>query len=248
MNAELVIQVRNLSFSYDTHPVLQEVSFAVRRGEYVTMVGPNGGGKTTLLRLLLGLERPGKGSVRLFGGPPERVRDRIGYMPQHAHLDPQFPITVEDVVLMGRLKRGKGPYTRRDREAARDSLAEVGLVEYRDHSFSALSGGQRQRVLLARALAGRPQLLLLDEPTASVDVDVEQRLQAILDELSRSMTIIMATHDLGFVTGAVHSCLCVNRKVRMHPIGELTGDVIRDLYGAPMRQVRHDRFIQPPER
>lgn len=243
MTREPVIQVEGLSFSYGAHPVLEEVSFTVHRGEYVTMVGPNGGGKTTLLRLLLGLEHPDRGSVRLFGGPPERGRERVGYMPQHAHLDPQFPITVEDVVLMGRLKGGWGLYTREDREAARAALADVGLEEHGGDSFSALSGGQRQRVLLARALAGRPELLLLDEPTANVDVDVEQRLQTILDGLSRRMTILLVTHDLGFVTGAVHSCLCVNRTVRMHPIGGLTGEVIRDLYGSPMRQVRHDRVV-----
>jgi zinc transport system ATP-binding protein len=246
MTREPIIQVDGMSFSYGAHPVLDEVSFTVHRGEYVAMVGPNGGGKTTLLRLLLGLEHPDRGSVRLFGGSPERARAGVGYMPQHAHLDPQFPITVEDVVLMGRLKRGRGLYSREDREAARASLADVGLEGYEGHSFSALSGGQRQRVLLARALAGRPELLLLDEPTASVDVDVEQRLQTFLDELSRRMTILLVTHDLGFVTDEVHSCLCVNRTVRMHPIGELTGEVIRDLYGRPMRQVRHDRVIQRP--
>lgn len=165
----------------------------------------------------------------------------MGYMPQHGHHDPQFPVTVMDVVLMGRLgNRWGGRYARTDKEAARVALAEVGLGEVSTRLFQSLSGGQRQRVLIARALACEPDLLLLDEPMANVDVLVENRLVQILQELNRRMTILMVSHDLGFVADIVKSVVCVNRCVVVHPTSEITGEVIRDLYGGDIRLVRHD--------
>jgi zinc transport system ATP-binding protein len=211
----------------------------------VCVVGPNGGGKSTLLKIILGLFRPDSGRVRVLGTTPARARSRIGYMPQYAHHDPQFPVTVMDVVLMGRLERGwGGPYSGEDKIAAKAALAELGLMDLRGRLFNALSGGQRQRVLIARALATDPELLILDEPTANVDVMVEARFLDILKELNHRMTIVMATHDLGFVSDIVSNVVCVNRRVIVHPTSELTGDMMSDIYGGEVRAIHHDRGLE----
>ena len=236
-----VVELRGVSFSYTGEPVLQGVSFEVLPGEFVSAVGPNGGGKTTLLRLILGTARPDAGEVRVFGGSPERARTRVGYVPQYARFDPLFPVTVMDVVRMGRVGSfAVGPYRRADREAAEAALATVGLPELRWRPFSALSGGQRQRVLIARALATHPELLLLDEPTASVDRAATARLYELLVELSRSLTILLVSHDTSVVSKFVSGVLCVNRTVVKHPISLLTGEMLSELYGGEIALVRHE--------
>jgi len=239
-----VISLQDVSFAFDDVPVVQDVSLSIHERELVSIIGPNGGGKTTLLRLILGLLKPDRGVVRVFGAPPVRVRRRIGYMPQRARHDPEFPVTVMDVVLMGRLERHwGGPYRRADRTAALAGLAEVGLIDQAGRLFDTLSGGQRQRVLMARALASVPDLLILDEPTASVDAVVEARFYDILRELKRRMTILIVSHDLGFVADIVETVVCVNRRVVVHPTSEITGKMIQDIYGGDVRVVRHDRRL-----
>jgi zinc transport system ATP-binding protein len=241
------IELRNVTFSYGGEPVLEDVSFTVKEREAICIVGPNGGGKTTLAKLILGLLTPRAGTVRVFGQPPHRARLRIGYMPQHVQHDPQFPATVIDIVLMGRLGQGAlgratGWHGRADRCAALDALGQVGLDDFGRHPFASLSGGQRQRVLIARALCCKPDLLLLDEPTSNVDSMVEAKLLDLLRDLNQRMTILMVSHDLGFVSGLVENVICVNRRVVVHPTGELTGDAIRDIYGGEVRVVRHNEF------
>ncbi len=242
MNNQPLIQLENLSFSYDGLAVLQDVTFSIRTGEFICMVGPNGGGKTTLLKLILGLLKPKAGTVSVFGLPAEQGRQHIGYVPQHAQVDPQFPVTALDVVLMGRLtsSRQSGFYTARDRQAARDSLGQLGLSDFSGRPFSALSGGQRQRVLIARALVGEPELLLLDEPTSSLDLHVENEFYELLSDINKRLTIVLVSHDLGFVTPFATSVICVKRFVQIHPTSELSGDLIRDIYGTDMLMVRHD--------
>lgn len=237
-----VLACRDLDFGYEGRPVLKGVNLAIPAGDFVSVVGPNGSGKTTLLKLALGLLRPTAGEVTVFGDRPERARRRIGYVPQHAHLDPLFPVSALDVVLMGRLGLGPalGPWRRHDREAARAALAEVGLGDHADRHFAALSGGQKQRTLIARSLAGEPELLLLDEPTAGLDAHVEEGFFRLLESLNRRLTIVMVSHDLGFVAGFVKSVICVGQKVVVHPTSAITGQVIADLYGADMRLIRHD--------
>jgi zinc transport system ATP-binding protein len=239
-----VVEFRQVSFAYTREPVLQEVSFEVKPGEFVSAVGPNGGGKTTLLRLILGTVRPDAGEVRVFGGPPERARSRVGYVPQYARFDPLFPVTVLDVVRMGRVgSLAGGPYRRQDREMAREALATVGLEELRRRPFSALSGGQRQRILIARALATHPELLLLDEPTASVDRAATAKLYELLVELAKRLTILLVSHDTGVVSQFVSGVLCVNRTVAKHPISRLTGEMLSELYGADIALVRHEHNL-----
>ncbi len=248
MTPKPVIEVRNVSFSYQATPVLDDVNLTIYDRESVCIVGPNGGGKTTLLRLLLGQLRPTQGEIRIFGQPPQQARLRLGYMPQRAEYDPMFPVTAIDVVLMGRLGqpglRGWfGWYDASDQRAAYEALEQVHMVDAAKRPFVALSGGQRQRVLIARALCCHPELLLLDEPTANVDSLVEARLFDELRELGQRMTIVLVSHDLGFVTNLVQRVICVNRQAVAHPTSQLTADLIRDMYGSDVNMVRHGEVM-----
>jgi zinc transport system ATP-binding protein len=252
--SEPVISLQGVTFSYGGEPVLEDVSLSVADREAVCIVGPNGGGKTTLVKLILGLLSPERGEVRVFGLPPDRARLRIGYMPQHVQHDPQFPVTAMDIVMMGRLgQEGSASFfgnltgwrARSDRFAAVEALKQVGVSDLARRPYASLSGGQRQRVLIARALCCKPDLLLLDEPTSNVDTLVESQLLDLLRELNRRMTIVMVSHDLGFVSELVDRVICVNRRVVVHPTSEMTGDAIRDIYGGDVRRVRHNEFSHP---
>ena len=247
MTDEPVVSLRNVSFSYGNAPVLEDVSFDVGRLESMCIVGPNGGGKTTLVKLILGLLSPKAGEIRVFGRAP-LARANIGYMPQHVLYDPQFPVTVMDIVLMGRL--GKcglqgffGWHDRHDRQAALEALGQVEMSGFCQAPFASLSGGLRQRALVARALCSRPELLLLDEPTSNVDTLVESHLWELLRKMNRRMTILMVTHDLGVVSSLVEKVICVNRSVVVHATREITGEVISDLYGGHVRMVRHGEHL-----
>jgi len=238
-----VIEVEDLSFRFDGGPpVLEDVNLEIAAGDFASVIGPNGGGKTTLVKIIVGLFSPTTGRVRVFGLPPVKARPRIGYMPQHAMMDPRFPVRALDVVLMGRLgtRRRFGDYSREDREAASGALSQVGLENLGQRPFSDLSGGQRQRVLLARALVTNPELLLLDEPAAGLDQKVEQDFFELLQELNRQLTIVLVTHDLGFVAGFVRTVICVHRHVDIHPTSALDGRAISEIYGGDVRMVRHD--------
>jgi len=236
------IELEHVYFSYGPTPVLEDVSLAVAPRDFACLVGPNGGGKTTLLKLVLGLLAPTRGQVRLFGRRPAEARRRAGYMPQRTQLDPQFPVTVLEVVLMGRLGNGwrSGPFGRGERAAALEALEEVGLAELRKRSFAALSGGQRQRVLIARALAAKPEMLLLDEPTANLDPHVEDEFYGLLRRLNERLTIVLVSHDLGVVSQFVKSVICVNGRVQVHPTSALTGELVREVYGHDIELIRHD--------
>jgi zinc transport system ATP-binding protein len=241
MNNPLV-SFHNVTFSYDGAPVLDDVSFTIKERTFISIVGPNAGGKTTLLKLMLGLLKPSRGTIEIFGQPPEKARPRIGYMPQYVQFDPNFPVTVLDVVLMGRLGNGVrfGPYRKTDKAIAMEALHKLEMAKARNRPFMALSGGQRQRVLIARALTAEPELLLLDEPTSNVDMAVETELFELLNTMSETITVVVVSHDLGFVSQYVQSVICVNRRVMMHPTTAVTGEVISALYGSDVRMVRHD--------
>ena len=244
MDSKPVIEIDHVSFSYEGLHALEDVNFTVHERDFISIVGPNAGGKTTLMKLILGLLKPSRGTVRVFGQPPAKTRSRIGYMPQHASLDPFFPVSVLDVVLMGRLGNGHtfGLFRRNDREAAMEALREVEMYPFRQRSFSTLSGGQRQRVLIARALTSRPELLLLDEPTSNIDIAVETELYELLKRLNERITILLVTHDLGFVSKYVKSVACVNRKVVVHPTSEIRGEMIYEMYGSQVHMIRHDHM------
>ncbi len=236
------VSIKNLWFSYDGYWVLEDVNLNVLPHEFVSIVGPNGGGKTTLLKLMLGLLQPTRGAVEILGRTPFEARPKIGYMPQHAHLDPQFPIKVWDVVLMARLGSPRRLFRYRDEDyqAVEEAMKKLQVLQLADKHFSSLSGGQRQRVLIARALACQPQLLLLDEPTAGLDLSVETEFYDLLKHVTEDLTVCMVSHDLGFVSRLVSKVVCVKGKVVVHPTSEITGEIINEIYGAPMKMVRHD--------
>ncbi len=238
-----VVEFQSVSFAYEQQPVLEEVSLSIPRGDFASIVGPNGGGKTTMLKLMLGLLTPQKGSVLLFGDAPKRTRERVGYTPQFLQVDYCFPVSVFDVVLMGRLRGDsyKIRYDQADKAAAERALETMRLAEMKNASFRKLSGGQRQRVLIARALCSDPELLLLDEPTSNIDPSSEEILFDILGELNKKLTIILVSHDIGFVSRLVKSVICVNRTVAVHPTSALDGRMISEIYGSDgIRMIRHD--------
>lgn len=236
-----VICFDGVSYGYGRSLVVEDADFDIYQGESVCVVGPNGGGKTTLLKLMLGILSPKEGQVQLFGSDPKRTRSRVGYVPQHIEFDPLFPVSVLEVVLMGCLRSGSlGFRSKADRVQAIEALNLMGMADQKQASFSSLSGGQRQAVLIARALAGRPELLLLDEPTAHVDVAAEERLMESIKSLRQDLTVVTVSHDLAFVSRAVPKVVCVNRCVHVHPTTELTRDRLNALYGFELRTVQHD--------
>ena len=238
---DTIINFTNVSYSYGTTPVLRDVNFSIDRNDSLCVVGPNGGGKSTLLKLMLGLIKPDTGTITVLGNPPDKARKNIGYMPQYLYCDFAFPVDVMDVVLMGR--KGSnflGFHNKLDRDVAMSKLEELKVADLVHRPFSDLSGGQRQRVLIARSLVSEPDILLLDEPTANVDPSVETQFYEVLKELTKKITILTVSHDLGIVSEVVDRVLCVNRYVKMHPTSSLTGEMIKDIYSDDVKMIRHD--------
>ena len=236
------ITIRDLNFAYDDIRILCNVNLDIWQGDSLCIVGPNGGGKTTLIKLILGLLLPDSGSISIFGKSPEESRLRVGYVPQYAKYDPQFPISVLDVVLMGRLAGTlRNRYTTRDREVAMHALDQAGLTDLAARPFPSISGGQRQRALIARALASGGDILILDEPTANIDHESEVKFLDLLRGLNERMTILMVTHEVGFASSFFKRIACVNRQVVIHPTSELTGQLIQEMYGGDLKMIRHDQ-------
>jgi zinc transport system ATP-binding protein len=208
-----VVELDNVSFAYEREYILRDVTFSIPQGEFAVVIGPNGGGKSTLLRITLGLIPVKTGKVSIFGTPPLQSGTRVGYVPQDANLNRTLPIMVKEVVQMGRLP---DVVARPDENIARESLTRFGLWELRNSRIGALSQGQRQRLLLARALAAKPDLLVLDEPCASLDEEGHVLLADVLSELSSKITIIIVSHDLLLVSGLSTAMIRVNKNVTYH--------------------------------
>ena len=238
---EIIISLEHVDFAYNGETVLEDVNLEIHNREMIGIIGPNGGGKTTLLRLILGLLEPNHGRILVYGNSPAKSSHRLGYVPQHMQFDSRFPVSVLDVVLMGLAGKSRlGPFARQQVRLAEETLETVDLIHSKNKRFSELSGGQRQRVLIARALASSPDMLLFDEPTANVDTSAGEKLYQILAQLNRKMTILVVSHDIGFVNRQITSVICVNRKVVIHPTTELAGQNIIDLYGNNIALIRHD--------
>jgi zinc transport system ATP-binding protein len=237
-----IIEIQDIFFSYSPGvPVLENVSFSVNAGQSGCIVGPNGGGKSTLLKLMLGLLQPDSGKISLFGQNPVKARSKIGYMPQYHQLDASFPASVLEVAMMGRITPATiFKYNKKDRQAALEALDILGIADLADRSFAGLSGGQRQRVLIARALASAPQLLLLDEPTANIDPGAEEQFYATLAELRKRMTVITVSHDLGFVNRETDMVICVNRTVNIHHAADFTAETANEVYHHHVNMIKHD--------
>ena len=234
-----IVKIRDLNFAYNGEVVLQDVSFDIRQGDFIAMIGPNGGGKTTLLRLILGLLVPNSGTVRVNGESARKASSCIGYVPQDVHINRRFPITAMDVVLMGKLDPKKR-WVNKSAANRRDALAALERLEMSAHAekrIGALSGGQRQRVFIARALVTRPQLLLLDEPTASIDTKGQAEFFRLLKELNQEVTILVVSHDLLVISRYVKSVACVNKRLHYHDQAEITGDMLETMYPCTVEEI-----------
>ena len=247
--AQIAIEFDGVGFSHKEAEVLRDASFHVHRGEFVALVGPNGSGKTTILRLVMGLARPGKGRILVLGKSPDQARSGIGYVPQGMSFDPTFPISVEEVVRMGRLEGFYRGCVEKCCDDVDNALELAAVEDLRKRPYSALSGGQRRRVLIARALASAPELLILDEPTANMDAESESRLFSVLGSLKAGVggasgtTILIATHDRAFVSSLTDVVLCVgergDRAVVRHA-SDPVPDAPAELYGGHALRVLHD--------
>lgn len=244
---EPAVQIRGLSYAYNDRPALSDVSLDVERGAFVAVIGPNGGGKTTLVKLLLGLLRPDQGEVRVLGEQPPRASRRIGYVPQHTHARVGFPITVLDTVLMGvdRARTGLLGRSAAARYKAVAALERVDMAEHANRLFGELSGGQRQRVLIARALAADAELLLLDEPTASVDPHGSFCFFDFLCKMgaAHKLTIMAVSHDMSLLTSRISSVVAVNRRVIAGAGPQLSRDMLNLLYGEHEHTCAMDDYI-----
>lgn len=236
-----IIEISDVWFSYDGAWVLEGINLDIEHGEFIGVIGPNAGGKSTLLKLMLGLLEPGRGTIRIFGRPPEVAREQIGYVPQHAAFPRDFPISVLETVLLGIIGRHNriGRFSRAEKDRARTALEAVEIGELHNRSLNELSGGQLQRVLIARALVSEPEILLLDEPTANIDVRAEEDIFALLKSYNEKMTIVVVSHDIAFISSYVSRVACLNRTLICHETAELQGGVIEELYGAPVRFIQH---------
>lgn len=238
---KIVIELKDIYFSYGRVPVLEGVDMIVKDKDFISIIGPNGGGKTTILKIILGLLEPDKGSVHVFGNPPKKIRKCLGYLPQHISFDFDFPISVKEVVLMGRLgKSGIGKkYTKNDMSICLDALEKVGMHTHKDKDLGRLSGGQRQRVFIARALSTEPKILLLDEPVSSVDTQWQQTLYELLHELNKKITILLVTHDISVVSTYIDKIACVNKKLYYHGSKKEGMHKVSEMYECPVQLITH---------
>jgi zinc transport system ATP-binding protein len=243
-----IIELKDISFSYGDDVVLDRITLNIHKGDYLGIIGPNGGGKTTLLKIMLGLLKPSKGTVKLFGQDIHEFKDyyKIGYVPQKvAKFDENYPATVLEVVSMGRYgKRGLfKPLNSNDNAQVKKALEEVGMFEFNDRLIGDLSGGQQQRVFIARALSSEPEVIFLDEPTVGVDLKTQEAFYKLLDELNRSMglTLVLVSHDIDMIAGEATELASINKTLVYHgsPKEFIKGDFIKNLYGKGVKPLSH---------
>lgn len=244
-----IIEIQNVSFAYGSNLVLKDITLTVHHGDYLGVIGPNGSGKTTLLKVMLGLLKPLTGDVHMFGVPLADFKDwsKLGYVPQKAiNFDPLFPATVYEVVAMGRYGKAGLLHrlTKADDSIIQQALRQVEMLEHKDRLIGDLSSGQQQRVFIARALAGEPDVIFLDEPTVGIDVKTQEQFYALLKQLNQQLglTLILVSHDIDVIANEVTELACINQTLIYHgePKQFVTGDYIQKLYGKSIRQILHD--------
>jgi len=242
-NEELreVISIKNLWAGYDNETVLEDINLSVKEKDFIGLIGPNGGGKTTLVKVILGLIKPTQGEISIMGKSPKKGRKYIGYVPQSVEFDSDFPIRVWDVVSMGRLgkRRLLKRYNSEDEEIVKNALEGVEILDLRNRIIGELSGGQRQRVYIARALATEPEILLLDEPTASVDPKVSSNIYEFLSKLNQKVTILMISHDMNVISSYVKTVGCINRRLFYKVDKQITPDMLELAYQCPIDLIAH---------
>lgn len=236
------IEIKNMSANYDNVTALSNINLTVEEGDFLGIIGPNGGGKSTLLKVILGLVKPSSGTVKIFGVSPTENAVSIGYVPQFSTFDKNFPISVEDVILIGRLRPDSAffhKYSAEDRKTAEAIMQKLELSHLRKRQIGMLSGGQLQRVLIARALAVKPSIIVLDEPTASVDNTSTLHIYDILKELNKDITIILASHDMGAISSFVKNIACLNTSLYYHGEPSLSLEIVEKVYGCPVDLITH---------
>jgi zinc transport system ATP-binding protein len=248
MNEKPLISLKDVSFYFDTEPVLDQISLDINKGDYLGIIGPNGSGKTTLLRLMLGLIQPASGTVSLFDHPVRNFHEwsRIGYIPQKAtHIESRFPFTVEEVVSLGRISKVGmlRPFRSSDRNSVSEALEQVDMLAFRKRLVTELSGGQQQKVFIAKGLVSNPAILILDEPTVGVDIKSQDEFYRLLSELNkeRGMTLIVISHDIDVIANEVNSLACLNQTICYHgePREFIKGDYLEKVYGQERRMILH---------
>ena len=236
------IEIKNLYGGYDHETILEDINLIIQENDFIGLIGPNGGGKTTLLKIILGLLPPKKGQVKVMGKHPRKGRQHIGYVPQFTVFDSDFPISVHDVVKMGRLsnKRVFKPLTAQDDDIIEQKLAWVDMLDFKNRGLRELSGGQRQRVYIARALAAEPEVLLLDEPTNSVDFESRSKIYELLHQINlQGVTILLVSHDLNVISRYVKTIGCLNRQLHYHGEKEITAEMLKAGYNCPVDLIAH---------
>jgi len=254
---KIAVEIKDVSVSIKGKEILKDINFSLEEGRFLGIVGPNGGGKTTLLKVILGLIKPDSGTVSVLGAPHEKLisgNGFFGYLPQHQNIDPHFPASTLDIVLMGRYSKTgflRWP-GKKDREKALQCMSMLGVEALRDKPYSQLSGGQQQRVSIARALAGEPKMLILDEPSTGIDAVGQEDFYHLLKGLQKTMglTILMVSHDIGTVTTYVDEISCLNIHLYYHgnPLGALTDKVMTSLYGKNVDLLMHTDVCDKCER
>jgi len=244
MSTKYAISLTNVNVSYGDFQVLSDITVNFPSSEMTAIIGPNGGGKTTLLKVITGLIKVDTGSVKIFGKDLNTAREKgwLGYVPQAAQFDRKFPIKVEEVILSGTLKNHLLPfnrYSQQDIQNTRDILNQLGLLDLKKRQIGQLSGGQLQKVLIGRALVNDPKILLLDEPTASIDTKTKNQINQLLHDLVPKITILIVTHDMAAISSYFDTIACLNKKIHYHGSDQLTQQVIDDTFGCPVDLIAH---------
>lgn len=236
-----LIQITDLSASYDNKTVLSHINLTVYEQDFLGVIGPNGGGKTTLVKTILGLHQPDKGQIRFFQDGKETEEINMGYLPQYNSIDKKFPISVYEVVLSGLSKQKSlfKRYTRKQHEQVRRIIAQMGLEGYENRAIGQLSGGQLQRAMLGRALVSNPEVIILDEPNTYIDKRFEAKLYELLEEINRERAIILVSHDIGTVLQNVKTIACVNETLDYHPDTEVPTEWLEEHFGCPIELLGH---------
>ena len=231
-----IIEIKDVSVNYGSVKALDRVSISIKKGDFIGVIGPNGGGKTTLIKVLLGLIKPATGEVHIHSDKP------IGYVPQFNNFEKKFPITVCKVILMGSMSDKKNifhKYTKEDKEKSLKVMTLLGIENLSERLISQLSGGQMQKVLIARALMTDPDILILDEPTASIDSQSRTDIYNLFNDLKGKKTIILISHDIGSISSYIDSIACLNVQLYYHENGNLTEETISKAYGCPVDIIAH---------
>jgi len=242
LKRDYAVLIEDLSVNYGSIQALQNIDLRIPYGDFMGIIGPNGSGKSSLLKSILGLVKPQTGSISVFGVNPAVARAEIGYVPQTTNIDRDFPITVGEAVLMGRLVRKAGPFHRydgQDRQVVDHYLERLEISDLIDRQIGQLSGGQLKRVLIARALVVEPRMLLLDEPTAGVDAHSSSQIYELLRNLNQDITIIIVTHDTLAVSSYLKSIACINQSLYYHGDPSLSSELILKVYGCPVELIAH---------